>query len=85
MSEAVSRLARLAEDAGLRSREGRWSSCHHHGAGALMPAKIGPAGSADLLLEYISNGGSSHNLPDEGFIDRAAGKAISLLLRIREW
>ena len=84
MSEAIGRLVNLAKASGLEGEEGEWSKAYVYWFDGLMPDEVRSAGNADSSLEYISSDDSPHNPPDEGFIDRTAGKAISFQLRVRE-
>lgn len=80
MSEAIGRLLELARTMGLESKVGDWSKARVHHFDAPMTHDMRVAGHAEASLEYYRQDTDSHYAFDEGFVDKAAGVAVSFPL-----
>jgi hypothetical protein len=77
MSEAIGRLLELARTLGLESEAADWSKARVHQFDAPMTHEMRVAGHAEASLDYFRQDSDAHYAFDEGFVDKAAGVAVS--------
>jgi hypothetical protein len=83
MSEAIGRLLELARNRGLESEASDWSKARVHQFDVPMTHEMRVAGHAEASLEYYRQDSDPHYPFDEGFVDKAAGLAVSFPLAKR--